>query len=116
VVDDSTISKMILREQLEQFGSIVTLANNGREAIDISDVFIFDAIITDLNMPDLDGYEVAQALRKKGFTGQIIGLTGNAYEEEKERGSALGMNCLLRKPLLLQQLRSLLHSIYKSRR
>ncbi|WP_081893160.1 MULTISPECIES: ATP-binding protein [unclassified Serratia (in: enterobacteria)] len=115
IVDDSPISHMILREQLELLGCMVTLANNGHDAIDLFDVFKFDAVITDLHMPELDGYEVTCRLREQGYEGQIIGLTGNAYQEEKERGYAAGMSCLLRKPLSLSQLRALLRTMNKSR-
>ncbi|MBS1206120.1 MAG: hypothetical protein H6R25_3019 [Proteobacteria bacterium] len=115
IIDDSPISHMILREQLELLGCVVTLASSGREAVDFSDVLTFNAVITDLCMPDLDGYEVARRLRKQGYAGQIIGLTGNAYQEEKERGYAAGMDCLLRKPLSLSQLRALLRTMNTSR-
>lgn len=114
VIDDSPISHMILREQLELLGCVVALASNGREALGLSDIATYDAVITDLYMPDLNGYEVASKLRKKGYEGQIIGLTGNAYQEEKERGYASGMSCLLRKPLSLSQLRTLLRTINKN--
>lgn len=116
IVDDSPISHMILREQLELLGCTVALASNGHEAINFSDISTFNAVITDLRMPDLDGYEVARRLRKKGYAGKIIGLTGNTCQkEEKERGYAAGMDYQLRKPLSLSQLRALLRTMNKSR-
>lgn len=115
VIDDSSISRMILQEQLLLLGNIVSLANNGNDAIAFADILTFDAIITDLQMPDVDGYDVARKLRDKEYKGQIIGLTGNAYQEEKEKGYAAGMNCLMRKPLSLSQLRALLLTINKNR-
>lgn len=115
IVDDNPISQTILREQLELLGCLVTQACNGNDLFDLPDFLTFDAVLTDLHMPGLDGYEVALKLREKGYGGQIIGLTGNAYQEEKERGYAAGMNSLLRKPLSLSQLRALLRAMNISR-
>ena len=115
MVDDSPISHIILREQLELLGCDVVLATNGRDALNLSDILTFDAVLTDLHMPDLDGYEVARKLREQGYEGQIVGLTGNAYQQEKTTGHRAGMNALLRKPLSLSQLRAMLRTIIISR-
>ncbi|QEU40955.1 response regulator [Raoultella planticola] len=115
VVDDSPISHIILREQLELLGCDVVLATNGCDALNLSDILTFDAVLTDLHMPDLDGYEVARKLREQGYEGQIVGLTGNAYQQEKTTGHRAGMNALLRKPLSLSQLRAMLRTIIISR-
>ncbi len=109
VVDDSPISRTVLREQLNLLGCEVITATEGYEALKVSDVDTFDAVLTDLYMPGLDGYGLTRTLRRQGYNGQIIGLTGSAYPEEQRKGKEAGMNRLLRKPLSLAQLYTLLH-------
>ncbi|NYY79957.1 hypothetical protein DMH17_13605 [Raoultella planticola] len=45
---------------------------NGRDALNLSDILTFDAVLTDLHMPDLDGYEVARKLREQGYEGRSL--------------------------------------------
>ncbi|CNE74274.1 ATP-binding protein [Yersinia frederiksenii] len=111
VVDDSPISHTVLREQLTRLGCEVVTATEGYEVVNLSDIHTFDAVLTDLYMPGLDGYGLTRTLRRQGYNGQIIGLTGSAYPEEKRKGKEAGMNRLLRKPLSLVQLHSLLHKL-----
>lgn len=111
VVDDSTISRIILRDQLELLGNIVVLAKNGIEAVNVVDALRIDVVITDLQMPFLDGNAVAYKLRNKGYKGMIIGLSGDIDQEENEKEKGAEMDYLLRKPLSLSQLRNLLRVI-----
>lgn len=111
VVEDNPISQLILREQLQHLGCTVAVATNGQMALSRPDIHGFDAILTDLHMPVLNGYELAVALRERGFTRPILGLTANAFPEEQRRGMTSGINVLLIKPLAIDQLRKILNSI-----
>ena len=101
VAEDNPINQLVLQEQLEQLGCEVTLADDGEEALALWDSSLvnFDMVLTDVNMPYLNGYELAQQLRKEGATCPIIGVTANGLKEEEEYCLAAGMNAWLVKPL-----------------
>ncbi|MDR3064522.1 MAG: response regulator [Comamonas sp.] len=111
VVEDNPISQLILREQLQHLGCTVAVAANGQMALSRPDIQDFDAILTDLHMPVLNGYEMAFALREHGYARPILGLTANAFPEEQRRGQTSGIDVLLIKPLAIDQLRKILNSI-----
>ena len=64
----------------------------------------FDVVLTDVNMPKLNGYELAKELRRQGCSIPIIGATANAMRGEEELCLAAGMNRCLVKPFALQAL------------
>ena len=72
----------------------------------------FDAILTDVNMPLVDGYELTQRLRKQGYRKPIFGISANVIPEDEQRCLAAGMNVLMSKPLSLSVLQTNLQSIY----
>lgn len=111
VVEDNPINRMILKEQLSYLGCQVEFASNGREALDRPDVMEFDTILTDVNMPMVDGYELTASLRERGYSKLIFGITANAIPEDEQRGLAAGMNMVLTKPLSIADLRTELQNI-----
>lgn len=108
VAEDNPVNQAILREQLEQLGCQAVVASDGREALDYWGQRPFDAIITDLNMPRLDGHALTRALRERGVRVPIIGATANADPAEHDRCVALGMEALLVKPITLRALQEVL--------
>lgn len=111
VAEDNPISQLVLREQLEHLGCAVALATNGQEALALPDLMSFDAVLTDLNMPLVDGYELSRRLRERGYEKTILGVTANAFPEELRRGVNAGMNNLLIKPVPLPVLRQTLQKM-----
>ena len=108
VAEDNPINQAILREQLEALGAEVTTADNGEQAFKLWNALDFDLVITDVNMPFMNGYELAQALRQQGADIPILGVTANAFREEGKLCLAAGMNAWVVKPLTLKQLRETL--------
>ncbi|CAD5107939.1 hybrid sensor histidine kinase/response regulator [Zestomonas carbonaria] len=101
VAEDNPINQVLLKEQLEELGCSVVLAANGREALRHWGAGDFDLLLTDVNMPEMNGYELVKALRQQGVDIPIIGVTANATREEGERCMAVGMNAWLVKPMSL---------------
>ncbi len=103
VVEDQPINQQVLRELLEQVGATVTAADDGREALTIvsREEGRFDALLMDLQMPELDGYQATLLLRKEWSSERlpIIAMTAHAGREERERCLAAGMNDHLTKPV-----------------
>ncbi len=108
VAEDNVINQLILRDQLKEFGCSVVLANDGEEALHHWERENFDLVLTDINMPVMNGYELARALRKQGCDLPIIGATANALRGEEELCLAAGMDRCLIKPINLQVLGSCL--------
>ena len=72
---------------------------------------IYDLIVMDNQMPNMTGVEACKAMREVGFTGIIIGLTGNVFEREIAEYIAHGANAVLKKPLVLAELFETLRQI-----
>ncbi|MDF9620563.1 response regulator [Pseudomonas entomophila] len=105
VAEDNVINSAIIKEQLEVLGCSVTIAPNGEQALAQWSPGRFDLVLTDVNMPIMDGYKLAAALRQQDPSMPIIGVTANALREEGERCAAVGMNAWMVKPLNLATLR-----------
>lgn len=105
VAEDNPINQATLQHQLEQLGCEVTLSSDGAEALMFWGLSSYDVVLTDVNMPRMNGYELARELRAMGATIPIIGVTANAMREEEERCLAAGMTSWLVKPIGLSTLR-----------
>jgi len=73
----------------------------------------FDAILMDENMPLMSGPETASWLRKAGYKGVIIGVTGDCYQDQMDHFVSMGANVVLPKPLKLDKLRATLEQLWK---
>jgi len=104
VAEDNPVNRMLLQAQLEELGCTVTAAANGEEALRRWQADACDVVLTDVNMPVMDGYALARALRARAAALPIIGVTANAMRDEGERCLAAGMNAWLTKPMSLQTL------------
>ena len=104
VAEDNPINQTILKEQLEALGCRVVLASHGQEALNLWSPGAFDVVMTDVNMPIMNGYELAGAIRQQDMKIPIIGVTANAMREEAERCLVVGMSARLVKPMTLQAL------------
>ena len=102
VAEDNPINREILKEQLCALGVRVTLAEDGEQALLRWGEGSFDVVITDVNMPKLDGYQLTRRLREVDPDVPIIGVTANAMREEGEQCLEAGMTVWLVKPLSLK--------------
>jgi len=113
VAEDNPINQAILKEQLDALGCTAVVAANGELAMHTWQPKVFDLVITDVNMPVMNGYEFAKALREHDAKVPIIGVTANAMREEGARCIAAGMNAWIVKPMGLQTLRENLVKLCK---
>jgi signal transduction histidine kinase/DNA-binding NarL/FixJ family response regulator len=109
VVDDHPVNRLLLAHQVTVLGYANEAAEDGREALEMWRSGRFSLIITDCNMPEMDGYELARAIRsRERSTGQpptlIIACTANALKGEAENCFAAGMNDYIAKPVELTML------------
>ncbi|EMK3755134.1 two-component system sensor histidine kinase RcsC [Providencia rettgeri] len=108
IVDDHPINRMLLSEQLASIGFTTGTAVDGLDALKYLDSHHADIILTDVNMPNMDGYQLARELRRLECNLPIVALTANAMAEEKQRCIDAGMNDCLSKPTTIAILRETL--------
>lgn len=115
-VDDHPANRLLLRSQLVHLGHKVTEARDGEEAWALWHDNAFDVVITDCSMPGMDGPALTRLIRQHQSEPVIIlGLTANAWPEERTRCKMAGMDDCLFKPLQLPQLEAILTSVMKSK-
>ncbi len=98
VAEDHFVNQQLFKTILERMGHHVELAANGREALDAARGHPVDLIFMDVQMPEMNGYEASEAIRRAGLTMPIVAVTANALKGERERCLSVGMNDYLTKP------------------
>src|SRR5712692_7502576 len=98
IVEDEKGMAELLKKGLEEENHSVMLAFNGNSALELAAVSEFDAIVLDLMLPGIDGYEVARRLRKKGNGTPILVLTARDAALDIVKGLDLGADDYLTKP------------------
>ncbi|NIH15881.1 MAG: response regulator [Serratia symbiotica] len=111
IADDHPTNRLLLRRQLATFGYRVDEAIDGVEALALIEANPYDLLITDLNMPNMDGKTLTRRVREFNQNIIIRGLTANAQAEEKERCLDMGMNRCLFKPVDLPNLEAALQAV-----
>ena len=106
LAEDNEINQEIAIELLEDAGMNITVANNGREAVELAGQSEYDCILMDMQMPEMDGYEATQALRKDNRFKSlpIIAMTANAMAGDREKCLEAGMNDHVSKPISVKEL------------
>ena len=111
VVDDDAAIRTSMSLVLDVLGYAVRAVENGRDALDALDQGRYDAVLMDCQMPVMDGFDAARAIRHREAAGEhlpIIGMTGYVQEGERERCLEAGMDEHLAKPVSITMLESLL--------
>lgn len=99
LVEDNPDNQQLLSMLLRRLGVEVTLAENGRVAVEKANAEVFDLVLMDMQMPEMDGMEAVRILRAQGYKKPIVALTANAMKEDRERCLAAGCNDFLTKPV-----------------
>jgi CheY-like chemotaxis protein/HPt (histidine-containing phosphotransfer) domain-containing protein len=112
VVEDNTVNQKVATAILESLGCRAEVAANGREAIGMLELLPFDAVLMDIQMPDMDGYETTAEIRRRrmGAGGRvpIVAMTAQAMKGERERCLRAGMDGYVAKPVKPQEIRAAL--------
>ncbi|XES83033.1 two-component system sensor histidine kinase RcsC [Franconibacter pulveris] len=114
VVDDHPINRRLLADQLGSLGYQCKTANDGVDALNVLSKNHIDIVLSDVNMPNMDGYRLTQRIRQLGLTLPVVGVTANALAEEKQRCIESGMDSCLSKPVTLDVLKQTL-AVYAER-
>jgi CheY-like chemotaxis protein len=103
VAEDNDVSRLLINKLLLKQGHTVTAARTGLEALTLSEQGTFDLILMDIQMPEIDGLQVAAEIREReSATGEhipIVALTAHALKGDRERCLQAGMDDYLSKPI-----------------
>ncbi len=113
VAEDVAVNRMLIERMLTKAGYVVTTAQDGADAVRCFAEGSFDAVLMDVQMPQMDGFEATAAIRQhESATGSgpvpILALTAEAMLGDRERCLAAGMNDYLTKPIAPDALRAAL--------
>jgi two-component system sensor histidine kinase/response regulator len=115
VAEDNPINQALIARLLEKMGHVSVMAANGKEAVELSFTRRFDAILMDVQMPELDGLLATKKIRESerliGCHTPIIALTANAMKGDEEACLEAGMDGYLSKPVSINKLKELLAAI-----
>ncbi|MGC1376093.1 MAG: response regulator [Anaerolineales bacterium] len=107
-IEDNPDNMTLLKRVLESRGYSLVEARNGLEALAKAEYEEIDLVLLDINLPDIDGYEVARRLRanpKPNLAAvPIIAITANALKGDAEKALNAGCNLYMSKPINLQEL------------
>ncbi len=106
VVEDNEINQQVAQEILADAGMIVSVAENGQEALDLLQTHSYDALLMDIQMPVMDGYTATRRIRQDLRFQElpIIAMTAHAMAGDQEKSVAAGMNDHITKPIDPSQL------------
>lgn len=117
VAEDNEINQKVIRQQLNLLGYAADIANDGVEALKRLQQCNYGLLLTDLHMPEMDGFDLTKKIRAAEAWQKhlpIVALTANALKGEKEHCLSVGMDDYLSKPVQLDDLHSLLEKYLPS--
>ena len=116
LVEDNPVNREVAMGFLEKMGLSVEVAENGREALNMTEHCRYDLILMDIHMPQMDGLEATRRIRQQGAssTSPIIGVTADVMAGQKERCLAAGMTDHLAKPIVFQALKDVVNKHLQS--
>lgn len=107
-VEDNADNMTLVKRALEARGYEFLWAQNGLSGVDMAEALRPDVILLDINLPDIDGYEVARRLRNSGKNYlvyvPIIAVTANALRGDAEKALAAGCDVYMAKPINIREL------------
>ena len=118
LAEDTHVNQQLMIRILERESHHVLVANNGREAVELSNHDI-DVVLMDVQMPEMDGLEATAIIREAEKTSgrrlPIIALTAHAMASDRERCLAAGMDAYMTKPIQVSELFSVIAQLVSSR-
>jgi DNA-binding NtrC family response regulator len=115
VVDDQESMRTLLRDMLEVIGYEVTVAEGGDEALRLMQAGAFDLVLTDLNMPSMDGTALLRAIKSVNPELPVVIITGYGTYHTEKRVMREGANGYISKPCTLAKIESTLSGVFSSR-
>ncbi|MBS1504153.1 MAG: response regulator, partial [Bacteroidetes bacterium] len=117
VAEDNPVNQKLIERILVKLGYSIDLTENGVEAVQAVQQKEYDVVLMDIQMPEMDGYEATQTIRKLDIRQPlIVAMTANALSEDREICLNHGMDDYISKPMKLEGLVAILEGAYKTRK
>ena len=121
VAEDNVINQKLIERVLSDFGLEVTLADNGQEAVELRQMYSYDMIFMDIQMPVMGGIEATKEIleyeeKQRKHHIPIVALTANALSGDREKYMNAGMDNYLSKPLEIEKIALLLEEYFSNRK
>lgn len=116
LAEDDKVNQMVIARMLKEYGHHVETANNGLKAIEKYKRNLFDVILMDIQMPQMDGIEATKRIREMDTQIPIIAITAYALKGDKERFLSQGMNEYLAKPIKMEKLAAVIEKVITIKR
>lgn len=116
IIDDAAFSRRMLRKYIEAEGYTVLEATNGKEAIEMVHEHQPDCILTDLLMPEMDGFQLIQALRAKNCDIPVAVISADIQDTSRQRAGDLGVVEFLNKPAKEAEVRQMIQQLLERQR
>jgi two-component system, sensor histidine kinase len=116
VADDQRQATIILEKLLDRFGHTVCVVEDGPAAVQQAKEFAPQAVFCDIEMPGMDGYQVAQAMRADPQLASLylVAVSGHTEEEDRRRAAQAGFDYYVTKPIDIEQFRQILATFPRS--
>jgi DNA-binding response OmpR family regulator len=111
IVEDEKKMAELLKKGLEEENHSVSLAHDGRDALEMAQALDYDAIVLDLMLPGIDGFEVARRLRKGGNKTPILVLTARDTVPDVVKGLDIGADDYMTKPFSFEEFLARLRAV-----
>jgi DNA-binding response OmpR family regulator len=113
IVEDENVTAYLLKEHLKLAGFIAKICTDGEDGWNTVQKERFDIMILDVNMPKIDGFELAKLIRERNKITPIIFLTANSTQEDKIKGFQIGGDEYITKPYSVEELIARIHVILR---
>ena len=113
LAEDNPVNQMVMLKMLNNLGYHADVASNGTDVLRSLELHPYDLVLMDVQMPEMDGFEAARAIRKLWASAdqpKIIAITAYALKGDREKCLAAGMDDYIAKPVKLEELRAVLES------
>lgn len=112
IAEDDFVNQKLINHSMQSTGAAFDIVGNGREAIELLMQGKYDMVLMDINMPEMDGFEATEYIRKNlKLKIPIIAMTGWSSKEDSNKIERIGMNGTLAKPFGLEMLYQVLNDI-----
>ena len=113
LIEDNLINQTVALHMLKAAGCITEVAKDGKEALEKFDQHHYDLILSDLSLPDMDGFAIARYIRQKNHIIPIVAVTAHSNEESRIEAFESGMNDVICKPFTAKSLLEKISTFYK---
>jgi CheY-like chemotaxis protein/HPt (histidine-containing phosphotransfer) domain-containing protein len=115
VVEDNNINQLVVKYTLQKLGVAIEIAANGSEAIEKIKTNNYDLILMDIQLPEMNGYDVTRYIRNQMKNSiPIIAMTALAINGEEEKCLECGMNGYVSKPFTVESLYNAINKVYQT--